>query len=426
MMWLGALLGLGVQLEPLDIPSDKCGVTVSAQEDDRIVVFAMGQDQQIYHKYKMPAGEAPTSDGFTYWSSMGGKFLGGPSVVRDGTSKLMVFARGVDKGIWMKQQVNGRPLAAPPGEPARNSTVPLRPQRIQNMPPPHELTLTRCGAPPSWQLEPNGQQWSTFSAFGGQLSSGPKAILNSEGFVHVFAKSWGDNTLMHKFQFAGENGTCWSDWASLGGALTSLPSPLLDCEGLLHVFVRGPDRALWHKRQLASYRSRQVVWDDWQCLGGVLASAPSIPAVMNGVCLVEAIVRASDKGFWHRGQIAGHSIGVKWRDWEPLGGIFASGPASVLNSDAMLEVFGRGADKGVWHKRQYTNVNGSVSWTRWTPLGGLVSTGPQVRMTRDGLLHLFVRGVDANIWYKSQLVVNDTVQFGQWKALGGNTRSFAC
>ena len=379
MLWIGALLGLGVGLEPLDIPSDKCGVTVSAQEDDRIVVFAMGQDQQIYHKYKMPAGEAPTADGFTYWSSMGGKFLGGPSVVRDGTSKLMVFARGVDKGIWMKQQ-----------------------------------------------LEPNGQQWSTFSAFGGQLSSGPKAILNSEGFVHVFAKSWGDNTLMHKFQFAGENGTCWSDWASLGGALSSLPSPLLDCEGLLHVFVRGPDRALWHKRQLASYRSRQVVWDDWQCLGGVLASAPSIPAVMNGVCLVEAIVRASDKGFWHRGQIAGHSIGVKWRDWEPLGGIFASGPASVLNSDAMLEVFGRGADKGVWHKRQYTNVNGSVSWTRWTPLGGLVSTGPQVRMTRDGLLHVFVRGVDANIWYKSQLVVNDTVQFGQWKALGGNTRSFAC
>ena len=66
MLWIGALLGLGVGLEPLDIPSDKCGVTVSAQEDDRIVVFAMGQDQQIYHKYKMPAGEAPTADGFTY------------------------------------------------------------------------------------------------------------------------------------------------------------------------------------------------------------------------------------------------------------------------------------------------------------------------------------------------------------------------
>jgi len=373
------LFGLGVGLEPLDIPNDKCGVVVSAHEDDRLVIFAMGQDQQIYHKYKMPLGDAPTADGFTYWSSMGGKFLGGPSVVRDASSKLVLFARGADKGIWMKQQ-----------------------------------------------LEPNGQQWSTFTAFGGQFSSGPKAILNSEGFIHVFAKSWGDNSLMHKFQFSGDNGTCWSEWASLGGALTSLPSPLLDCEGLLHVFVRGPDRALWHKRQLASYRSRQVVWDDWQCLGGVLASAPSIPAVMNGVCLVEAIVRASDKGFWHRGQIAGHSIGVKWREWEPLGGVFASGPASVLNSDNMLEIFGRGADKGVWHKRQYTNINGSVSWTRWTPLGGLVSTGPQVRMTRDGLLHLFVRGVDANIWYKLQQVVNDTVQFGQWKPLGGNTRSFAC
>ena len=47
MLWIGALLGLGVTLEPLDIPTDKCGVTVSAQEDDRIVVFAMGQDQQL-------------------------------------------------------------------------------------------------------------------------------------------------------------------------------------------------------------------------------------------------------------------------------------------------------------------------------------------------------------------------------------------
>ena len=419
MLWLGALLGLGVGLEPNDIPNDKCGVTVSAQEDDRLVVFAMGQDQQIYHKYKMPLGEAPTADGFTYWSSMGGKFLGGPSVVRDASSKLTVFARGADKGIWMKQQVERRspcPLVV--------AVVPSIITPTHGRPPAGMPALTP-GLLAS-QLEPNGQQWSTFSSFGGQFSSGPKAILNSEGFIHVFAKSWGENTLMHKFQFAGENGTCWSEWASLGGALTSLPSPLLDCEGLLHVFVRGPDRALWHKRQLASYRSRQVVWDDWQCLGGVLASAPSIPSVMNGVCLVESIVRASDKAFWHRGQIAGHSIGVKWRDWEPLGGIFASGPASVLNSDQMLEVFGRGADKGVWHKRQYTNVNGSVSWTRWTPLGGLVSTGPSVRMTRDGLLHLFVRGVDANIWYKSQAVVNDTVQFGQWKPLGGNTRSFAC
>jgi hypothetical protein len=58
----------------------------------------------------------------------------------------------------------------------------------------------------------------------------PRAILNSEGFLHLFAKATDEGTLMHKFQFAGENGTCWSEWASLGGALTSMPNVLLDAE----------------------------------------------------------------------------------------------------------------------------------------------------------------------------------------------------
>jgi len=69
-------------------------------------------------------------------------------------------------------------------------------------------------------------------------------------------------------------------------------------------------------------------------------------------------------------------------------------------------------------------------------------------MTHDGLLHLFVRGVDKNIWYKPQQVaratptrratsaprlslrfrqvVNDSIVFGSWRTLGGNSRSFAC
>lgn len=244
--------------------------------------------------------------------------------------------------------------------------------------------------------------------------------------MHVFAKSFGDNSLMHKFQFASENGTCWSEWGSLGGSLTSLPSVLLDAEALLHVFARGPDRALWHKRQLGSHTARTVLWGEWECLSGVLASGPSIPSTLSGVNLVETIVRASDKGYWHKGQAGSHAAGVWWKEWVPLGGIFASGPAAVLNANSMLEVFGRGPDRGIWHKRQYMSITGNTSWTRWTPLGGLTSTGPTVRMTRDGMIHLFVRGVDKSIWYKSQALVNETLQFGAWKLLGGNTRAFSC
>jgi len=361
------------QLEPVDIPRDKCGCAVSAHEDERLVVFAMGQDSQIYHKFQTGPEE------WSSWSSLGGTFKGGPEIVRSANSKLVLFARGSDKAIWTKSQ-----------------------------------------------LHPNGESWTPWTSLGGKFSSSSKGILNSEGFLHIFAKNFGDNALMHKFQFANTNGTCWSDWASLGGSLTSMPSVLLDAESLLHVFVRGPDRALWHKRQLGSHQPRSVVWDEWKSLGGVLASAPRVPLTLNAVNLLEIFVRASDKAFWYKYQSAGHEKGVKWNDWAPLGGVFASGPSAVLNADNLVEVFGRGADKGIWHKAQFVNQNGTVAWGKWTSLGGMVSTGPAVKLSADGLVNVFVRGVDKNIWHKAQKVVNDTISFGAWKSLGGNAKSFAC
>jgi len=362
-------------LEPVDIPRDKCGVVVSAQEDERLTIFAVGQDSQIYHKFQVSS----SSEEWSSWSSLGGDFRGGPSVVRNAHAKIVLFARGKDKAVWTKSQ-----------------------------------------------LHPSGESWSPWTSLGGKFSSSPVSILNSEGFLHIFAKNFGDNSLMHKFQFANTNGTCWSEWASLGGSLTSMPSVLLDAESLLHVFVRGPDRALWHKRQLGSHQPRSVVWDEWKSLGGVLASAPRVPTTLNAVNLLEIFVRASDKAFWHKHQSAGHDKGVKWNDWSPLGGIFASGPAAILNADNLIEVFGRGADKGVWHKNQFVNQNGTVTWGKWTSLGGMISTGPAVKMSHDGLVHVFTRGVDKNIWWKCQQVVNETITFGTWKSLGGNAKSFPC
>merc|ERR1711998_666562 len=151
------------KLEPLDIPRDKCGVVVSAHEDDRLCIFAVGQDQQIYHKFQTSVGGDWSS-----WSSLGGTFRGGPQVVRNAFAKLVLFARGADKAVWTKMQVQA-----------------------------------------------NGEAWTSWTSLGGKFSSSPVAILNSEGFLHIFAKNFADNSLMHKFQFANTNGTCWSDWLPL-------------------------------------------------------------------------------------------------------------------------------------------------------------------------------------------------------------------
>lgn len=394
------LVALDAALDGGDVPNDRCGVIVSAQEDGRLVLFAVGQDQQIYHKFHMPRGELPTADGFTFWSSMGGTFMGGPSVARDATGRLAVYARGADRAIWLKSQV-----------------------------------------------DPNGQTWTPWTSLGGQLSSAPRAILDSEGFMHVFAKAFSNNALMHKAQYHAANGTAWSEWVSLGGSLTSSPSVLIDAESMIHVFARGPDRALWHKQQLGNHKSGTVAWDKWQCLEGMLASSPAIPTTLDGVNLVETIVRAADKSFWHKGQIVSPSAissagtvaggaprAVKWGEWRQLGGIFTSSPVAVVNEDNLMQVFGRSSDQQILYLAQTNQPNGTVAWGNWSSLSSLgggnappIATSPAVRMTKEGLLNVFVRGADRSIYYMQQQMVNDTAVFnGTWKSLGGNWRTFAC
>lgn len=356
-----------------DIPKDRCGVVVAINEDERLELFTLGHDNLIYHKYQLTAEE------WSNWANLGGLYIrGGPSLVRNADGRLQMFVRGMDKAIWYKSQIH-----------------------------------------------PNGGTWTNWKCIGGRFTGSPVSVLSSEGYLHVFAK--GENgTLYHIGQSHNDTSAAvWGEWASLGGTLTSLPSVELDAESLLHVFVRGPDRQLWTKAQVGRQDPRQVKWGEWENLGGVLSSGPRVPIVSNAVNLLEVYVRASDKAFWQKFQIAGHDKGVSWDDWVPLGGVFSSGPEAILNMDGLLDVFGRGPDKAIWHKGQ-SHINGTVVWNRWNSLGGMTSTGPAVVQRADGLLEVFVRGVDKNIWHKSQILANGTLSFGPWKFLGGSTKSFPC
>lgn len=162
----------------------------------------------------------------------------------------------------------------------------------------------------------------------------------------------------------------------------------------------------------------------------MLASAPRVPVALNTVNLLEIFVRASDKAFWHRCQVASlpsYEREVDWNDWQSLGGVFSSGPSAVLNGDGLIETYGRGADKAVWRKNQFL-VDGIPKWTNWVSLRGITSAGPAVRVRTDGLVDVFSRGVDKQIWYKGQAVTGNATAFGIWKALSGQVLSeaFAC
>ena len=253
----------------------------------------------------------------------------------------------------------------------------------------------------------------------------PPRPRRAQGFVHVFAKSFGDNSLMHKFQFASENGVLVgvgvarrvAHLAALGAPRRRGAAPRL--------------RARARPCPVAQAAARLTHRSD--CLVGrvgVSVGRPRVGALNTvdalGGRLVETIVRASDKGYWHKGQAGSHAAGVWWKEWVPLGGIFASGRrqfstrTTCSRSSAAAPTVGSG-------------TNASTCPSQGTRRGrdgrrsaGSRRRGPTVRMTRDGMIHLFVRGVDKSIWYKSQALVNETLQFGAWKLLGGNTRAFSC
>merc|ERR1719183_3408732 len=124
------------EIDSNDIPKDRCGLVVATNEDERLELFSLGHDNQIYHKYQVSADE------WSQWASLGGVYIrGGPAVVRNVDGRLEMFARGMDKAIWHKSQIH-----------------------------------------------PNGGTWTTWNCLGGKFSSSPVVAVNSEGYLHAFSK----------------------------------------------------------------------------------------------------------------------------------------------------------------------------------------------------------------------------------------------
>jgi len=274
---------------------------------------------------------------------------------------------------------------------------------------------------------------------GGATTGRPAPIVDARGLLHVFAQSATDRAVVYKEQHANTSHAIWGSWQLLDGAVSSAPQPMLDAEGWLHIFARGLDRSLWHKQQVPSVApGTGHEWCAWAPLGPGLP-LPSLPRVLRRLDahnLVELFVRGPDRALWHKRQAMANKTTVGWSAWRRLGGVLAGAPSLGIASDRLAVVFVRGPDGAIYTTRQahHAVLVGTDAWTRWSrlPGGQIHAMAPEVATDSDGLMHLFSRGADGAMLHSAQAGVLTATNAScpdfptAWASLGGRFRSFEC
>lgn len=333
------------------------------------------------------------------WQCLGGCFTSSPAAILDTTGFVHLFVRGCDRALWrlsqQARQVLLRPTYRPPTlRPFVSSLEPLQPADVE-------------AADPA------------------------VALRRAEGTEIVAGRA--DRGV----KVAEEEDITWSEWVSMGGIITNAPTPAVDSEGMLHVFCRGITRALTHVQQ--RWNGTAVEWKPWESLGGALASGPQQRGITDGTNFLNIYVRGGDKAVWRKFEQANVTAestrprhGVRWSNWESLGGVASSGVAVATTPDGLSEVFARGPDGGLWHKRQTYNVGSTEpGWGEWSSLSGTLSSAPEVAHVPalQAGLHVFSRGLDGSVWHKTQVgrpQPNGSIQWTMWRSLGGATSLFSC
>src|SRR5512135_2571999 len=111
-------------------------------------------------------------------------------------------------------------------------------------------------------------------------------------------------------------------------------------------------------------------WSNWECIGGVLISAPAVSSW--GASRLDVFVGGTDNGLWHKWY-----DGIKWRGFESLGGALASAPGAFSRAANLIDLVVEGPDNGLWQK----SWNGTA-WSSWSaiPPTAVIFDAPAITM----------------------------------------------
>ena len=152
-------------------------IAPSLNEDGRQQVYGVGLNNQVYSRWQTELNGA-WADNWVLWGGV--TAMGDPSVVRDSSGRLHLFALGSDNALWHMRQ-----------------------------------------------NAPNGG-WSAWRSLGGQFGGSPVVMKDRldphDGALHVIAQGT-DGTFYESYE-SGPSLNDWTPFASLGRAQAAGPPPL--------------------------------------------------------------------------------------------------------------------------------------------------------------------------------------------------------
>jgi hypothetical protein len=292
---------------------------------NRLDLFVVGTDQAVHHKAWDGAAWRPSLTG---WDSLGGIVqpdpMRRPAVVSWGANRLDVFVVGTDAQLYHKWwdgsawgpsltswERLGGVCASPP------AAVSWGVNRLDVF-----VVMSNGQLYHKWW---DGSAWGPsltgWERMGGNCVGTPAAVAWGKNHLDVFTIDRNRRLLTKRW-----DGTAWSpsltSWKSLGGICTSSPAAVAWGRNRVDVLVRGTDKA-----RLTDQAIFHKWWDGstWrpsgkglQYLGGVLRGGPEVASWASKRLDVFAV--GTDRALYHK-WLSGSVWGPSPTGWQSLGGV---------------------------------------------------------------------------------------------------------
>jgi len=254
----------------------------------RIDAFVRDEQRRLRHAVWSAAG-------WSAWADRGGVLTSRPAATTAAGGEVLVFARGLDQGLWVFRVAGGVPVPWA----SLGGVLTSEPEAV-SWGGGRVDVFVRGLDRGLWQKTRQGGAWSSWTSLGGTLAGAPAVASTGAGRLDAVALDPG-GALVHR----GFVGGVWSDWRGLGGRGGDRPAIVASGPDRVDVFVRQ------RGGQLAHIARAGATWSGWTVLDGAIGSAPALVAIGGWLVLM---ARGADDTLVGR-----VLMGAVWGPWVSLG-----------------------------------------------------------------------------------------------------------